>query len=157
LNKIKAWYNFAYRVWIPLSLGWGALVIVLTPYLRLDRAGALLVCGAIVAEVFHDKRYKLYVNNIQAGVNTTHIYLEVDVQGENRKEIEVTAHQTKTGRTVVTTETWPLYHLANQNEFYPYDGKRRWDIEGTMKRVDSRVDYAIVLSAIVGTVLWAFG
>ncbi len=155
LNWITAWFQFARSVWIALGLGWVALLVGLTPVLRIDRGGALLVCGAIVAEVLHEKRHRLFVHQIQ--FTTRHTYVEIDVPGEDRKDIEVTPYQSGSGRTVVNTERWSLYHLANRQEFYPHEDTRRWDLERTIKRLESKLDYAIVVSAIVGTVFWAFG
>ena len=58
-------------------------------YLRPDQSGALLVCAAIVSEVLHQKRHRLFVHQIRPGIENTHIYLEVDVLGEDRKDIKV--------------------------------------------------------------------
>ena len=69
----------------------------------------------------------------------------------------MTAHQNKSSKVTVNTEQWTLYHLAKSNEFDPYENGRRWDINRTMERLENIVDYTIVFSAIVGTVLWAFG
>ena len=144
-------------MWIPLSIGWLAAVAGLSPLLRLDQAGALLVCGAIVAEVLNDKKHRLFLSQVQPGQKSWHEYLEVDVPGESRKDIEIMPYQSGSGRTIVNTEGWSLYHLAKDGEFYNFENTRGWRLGDTMKRVESRLDYAVVASAIVGTVLWAFG
>ena len=155
MNRITALFQFARRVWVALGLGWAAFIIGgLT--LGLDRSGALLVCGAIVAEVFNDKRHRLFSNQIQPGVKTWSRYAEVGVPGEDRKDIKVTPHATSSGSTVVNTDHWSLYHLATEQEFYPQEDTRMWDLERTMKRVENKVDYAIVVSVIAGTLVWAF-
>lgn len=142
MNKIKAWYKFANRVWISLSLGWGALILGLTPLIRLDQAGAL---------------HRLFVHQVQPVVSTGYIYQEVDVPGESRKDIIITQHQGRSGSVAVNTDIWTLYHLAKCEEFYEYQNTRAWELECTMKRIERRVDYAIVISTVVGTFLWAFG
>ncbi len=157
MNQITALLQFARRAWVALGLGWTAIIIGLTPVLRPDQSGALLVCAAIVAEVFNDKRHRLFSNQIQPGVKTSSMYVEVRVPSEDRKDIKVTPHATSIGSTVVNTDRWSLYHLATEQEFCPHEDTRRWDMERTMKRVERRVDYAIVASAIVGTLFWAFG
>ena len=155
MNRISAWFQFARRVWIALGLGWAGLLVGLTPVLRLDRAGALLVCGAIVAEVLHEKHHRLFVDQIQWSFK--HTYVEVDVPDEDRKDIAVEPFQSGAGRRVVNTEGWALYHLASKQEFSSHEHTRMWDLEGTMKRLENKVDYAIVVTAIVGTIFWAFG
>ena len=157
MKRVEAWFIFAKRVWISLGLGWIAPVVGISHVLRLDQAGALLVCSAIVAEVFHEKRHRLFVYQIQPGIRQMHMYREVNVSGEARKDIEVTAHQGSSGKTTVNTSSWALYHLARPEEFRPDGNSRLWDLERTMKRVERRVDYAIVVTAIAGTAHWAFG
>ena len=156
MSKVEAWFVFAKRVWISLGLGWTAPVAGILDVLRLDQAGALLVCAAIAAEVFHEKRHRLFVRQIQPGINQMHLYREVNVPGQDRKDIEITPHQTRSGKTTVNTSSWALYHLACQKEFYAEGDARLWNLERTMERVERRVEYAIVLTAIVGTALWAF-
>ncbi len=156
MNYFAAWFVFARRVWLSLGLGWAAPIAALTPVIRLDQAGAILVCAAIVGEVLHEKRHRLFVHQIEPGLKSWHIYREVDVPGENRKDIEATPHQNHTGKTTVNTSSWPLYHLARPEEFYLNGHTRNWDLERTMKRLERKVDYAIVSTAIGGTIFWAF-
>jgi hypothetical protein len=114
VNKIAAWFTFAKRVWI--SLGVGSLVAVLAIALgRPDRAGAFLVCAAIVAEVFHEKRHRRFVTQIQGGIRQHYTYREVDFPEARGKGIEVTAHRGQIGKTSVNTNGWPLYDLARED------------------------------------------
>lgn len=157
-STVKYWYLFAKRVWLPLGAGWLSVVFGFTPYLRMDSAGALLICGVIVAEVFHDKRHRLYVHNILPGTSTSHTYKEVQM-GEGEKTyqgIEITPHQMRSGSSIVSADNWHLYQLARNNEFRQFEDTRAWDLDRTMKRLESRVDWIIVMSAVVGTILWAF-
>ena len=156
MSKFEAWFRFATRVWISLAAGWLAPVVAISPFLKLDQAGALLVCSALVAEVFHEKGHRLFVHQIQPGTSEVHIYREVDVSGQERKDIEITPHQIRSGRTTVNTASWPLYHLSRPDEFYREKDSRDWHLERTMKRVERRVDYSIIVTAIFGTSLWAF-
>jgi len=154
----KYWYIFAKRVWVSLSAGWFAVALGFTPYLRMDRAGALLICGVIVAEVFHDKRHRLFVHQVLPGSSTSHMYREVEMKdGEKTHQgIEITPHQMRSGKSTVNADDWHLYQLATENEFSEFEGARAWDLDRTMKRLESRVDWAIVISAFIGTILWAF-
>lgn len=158
LRTAKYWYIFAKKVWVPLGGGWFSVALGFTPYLSMDRAGALLICGVIVAEVFHDKRHRLYVHRILPGASTSHIYKEVDmVDGEKTYQgIEITPHQMRSGKSTVNADNWHLYQLAKKSEFRNFEGTRAWDLDRTMKRLESRVDWVIVISAVVGTILWAF-
>ena len=157
-RKIKYWFNFAKRVWVSLGVGWGAVAIGFTPLISMDQAGALLICGVIVAEVFHDKRHRLFVNQCLPGVSTSYIYHEVEmIDGDKTHQgIEINTNQRSTGPSIVNADTWHLYHLATENEFSEFKSSRMWDLDRTMKRLESRVDYIIVFSAVIGTVLWAF-
>lgn len=157
LKKIRSWFIFAKRVWIALGLGWLALVVGFTPLLRLDRGGALLICGVIIAEVFHDKRHRLFINQVLPGFSTSYKYREVDMIEENYKGIEITPHQIRSDKHIVNADRWTLYQLANPNEFWADDGSRRWDLNRTLKRVETRVEWSIVFSAVIGTISWAFG
>jgi len=156
LKKIKNWYIFAKRSWIALGAGWIAIPVCFTSLLRLDQAGALLVCGVIVAEILHEKRHRLFINQVHPGISTSYIYREVDMTEEYCKGIEITVHQMQSGKTTVNADNWTLYQLANDAEFKEFEGSRIWDLDATMKRVETTVDYSIVISAVIGTVLWAF-
>lgn len=124
----------------------------------MDRAGALLICGVIVAEVLHDKKHRLFVHQVLPGISTSHVYKEVEMKdGEKTHQgIEITTHQMSSGKSIVNVDNWHLYHLASEAEFREFEGSRAWDLDRTMNRLESRVDYAIVFSAIIGTILWAF-
>ena len=156
MSKLKAWFKFAEPVWISLGVGWIAPVVSVSCILRLDQAGALLVCFAIVSEVFHEKGHRLFVYGMQPGNREGHSYREVDSSNHEGKDIEVLLHQTFIGSRTIDTRSWALYHLARKDEFDPDGNSRKWDLERTMKRAERRVDYAIVITAIIGTVLWAF-
>ncbi len=157
MSKLKAWFIFAKRVWISLGVGWLMPIVSLSGILNLDQAGALLVCSAIVSEVFHDKRHRLFVHQIQLGNRESCSYREAASLNHDGKDIEVLLHQTSAGSRIVNATSWALYHLARTEEFYPDGNSRIWALERTMKRAESRVDYAIVITAIIGTILWAFG
>jgi len=156
MSKIEAWFRFAIRVWISLGLGWATLVVATFHFIRVDQAAALLVCSALVAEVFHEKRHRLFVYQVQPGVKQLSIYREVDVSDANRKDIEITSHEGRVGVTMVNTTSWALYHLAEPNEFRPDQESRAWDLERTMNRAERRVEYAIAATAVIGTIVWAF-
>jgi hypothetical protein len=157
LKKIIAWYRFASSTWLSLTFGWCSILISLTPYLRLDRAGAFLVCGAIVAEVFHDKSYRRFIEQTLPGMSKTYTYTVIDVPKENKKDIEVREHQMRMGNVIINSEPWSLFHLANKKEFYVSAGEKKWSINATMNRADKTIDFIIALSAIAGTILWAYG
>ena len=157
MNKIKARFIFSKRVWISLGLGWLSLAICMSPLIDLGQAGALIVCSAIVAEVLNEKRHRLFLDQVLPGNTQSHIFREVAVAGEDRKDIEITPSQFCSAQSTVNTSSWPLYHLAIPEEFYKDGDARLWDLNRTMKRAERRVEYAIVTNAIIGTVLWAFG
>ena len=150
-------FVFARRVWVSLGAGWAILAFGLTPYLRLDRAGAMLVCGAIVSEVLNEKNHRLFVDFARPGPRTRHTYREIDMLGEGGKAIEVTPDEITSGKFIINAELWTLYYLAKNSEFLPEPDGRIWHIETTMKRVERFIDYAIVVSAVIGTLAWAFG
>jgi len=156
MNKPKAWFMFAKRVWISLGIGWLAPIVSLFGILKLDQAGAVLVCSAIVSEVVHEKRHRLFVDLGQPGNRESHSYIEVDSSDHDGKDIEVRLHQTMIASRIIPTSSWALYHLAREEEWYPDGNSRRWDLERTMKRAERLVEYAIVTTAIIGTILWAF-
>jgi len=157
MTRIEAWFKFAKRVWIPLGLGWAAPVAAIWHVLRVDQSAALLVCSALVAEVFNEKRHRLFVFQAQPGIKQMYLYREVDVPEANRKDIEITPHGGHVGKATVNTSSWALYHLARPEEFRSEGDSRFWDLERTMKRAERRVEYVIAATAVIGTALWAFG
>lgn len=158
MRKVKAWVLFGKRVWLSLGVGWAIALVGVLLDMGIDQAGAMLICGAIVAEVLHEKKHRYFVNQVQPGIKDVYIYKEVDVSGENRKDIEITPHKNQWGTIcTVNTAPWPLYHLARPIEFYSDENTRFWDLDRTMKRAERVLDYSIVFTAIAGTILAAFG
>lgn len=157
-RKLKFWFKFERRVWLSLAAGWTASAIGFTPLYGLDQGGALLTCGVIIAGIFHKSRHRLFVDQILPGAITTYSYREVEMgDGDNKHQgIEVTTNKWNTGKTTVNADNWHLYQLAEKIEFREIDGAREWDLDRTMQRLETRVEYTIAFSAVIGTVLWAF-
>lgn len=155
MRKHVAWFRFAKKSWIALAVGWLSLLVAFLPQLALNQAGALLICAAIVAEVFHAKRHRLFVNQVTPGPRVHYVYQEID-SGFGQKSIEITPHGTHTGKVTVPSDNWTLYHLAAPDEFYAEGLTRNWDLERTMARAERMVDNAIIATTILGTILWAF-
>lgn len=135
--------------------GWLALLVAFLPWFKLNQVGALLICGAIVAEVFHEKRHRLFIHQVTPGYRESHDYRET-VSDAGEKCIEITPHAVHTGKTSVPCERWSLYQLAKPTEFLARGQTMYWDLERTMLRAERVVDIAIVVTSIVGTILWAF-
>jgi hypothetical protein len=91
------------------------------------------------------------------GRDENYLYQEIDLPEENKKNIKITPPKSSYGSVVVHTDKWALYHLANNKEFRPFEGTRMWHVYDTLKRVERRIELAIVISALAGTILWAFG
>lgn len=157
MNLVKAWARFGKRVWVSLGCGWACSVLWLFSYISASQAGALLICAAIVAEVLHEKRHRLFIDQVQPGLKQSHLYREVTVANEARKDIEITPHNTRSGKSTVNTTSWALFHLARKDEFFAYEGTRLWDLARTMKRAERLLDYCIVTTAVIGTLMAAFG
>ena len=158
-GRVKYWYRLAPRVWISLAAGWLLVLVSFASCLQQRQAGALLVCAAIVAEVFNDKKHQLFVTQLLPGIASFYAYREVrmDVDGQMHQGIEISSDQVSRGKSTVNADSWHLYHLAKESEFRGNKPSREWDLPSTMKRLESRVAYSITLSVIVGTVLSAFG
>lgn len=157
MSKVKYWYIFAKNTWNSLVFGWLILPFSATKLLELDQSGALLVCAAIVGEVLHEKKHRWFIGQVQPGLSTNYVYREVDSDNHAGKDIKITPHTLQSGSSTVNTQNLALYHLAKDAEFYIFESTRAWSLEQTMYRVERRVDYAIVVTAFVGTLLWAWG
>lgn len=157
MNLVKAWTRFGKRVWISLGCGWACSILLVFSYISASQTGALLICAAIVAEVLHEKRHRLFINQVQPGLKESLMYKEVEVPNEGRKDIEITPHNVHSGKSTVNTTSWALYHLARNDEFFASEGTRLWDLERTMKRAERLLDYCIVVTAVIGTLMAAFG
>jgi hypothetical protein len=155
MRKHVAWFRFARRSSLALAIGWLALLAAFLPWMKLNQAGALLICAAIVAEVFHEKRHRLFIHQVTPGYRESYEYREI-VSDTGQKSIEITPSAVHTGKSTVPSGGWPLYHLAKPNEFYTRGSTRAWDLERTVARAERVVDIAIVGTTIVGTILWAF-
>lgn len=165
LRRCKHWYLFSRRVWGAIILGWLSVALGLTgslAWLPLENSGALLVCAAIVAEVFHVKRNQIFIDAMVPGTKTAAVFNEVThtIDGRDYLTLEVTSHSYSFGKhTTTVTEHWPLYHLyklALEAEFVIEDEDRRWLPTQTIERFESRVEWSIVITAVSGTLLWAF-
>ena len=104
MRKHIAWFRFAKRSWLALAAGWLALLAALLPQLALNQAGALLICSAIVAEVLHEKRHRLFIHQVTPGYREQCAYREIISDGTDQKCIEITPHATRTGKVTVPCE-----------------------------------------------------
>jgi hypothetical protein len=156
ISKIRSWYLFAKRAWIALIIGWLFVPIGFTTLIGLDQAGALLICGVLVAEILNKKGHRLFIEQVIPGRATSFIYKEIQRPEHDFGEIEITQHVLNTGKTIVNSDQWTLYQLANDSEFRAFEDTRIWDLDRTLKRVENTVEYSLVFSAIIGTILWAF-
>lgn len=155
MRKHIAWFRFAKRSSLALAIGWLALLAAFLPWVKLNQVGALLICTAIVAEVLHEKRHRLFIQQFRPGYRESYEYREV-ISEAGQKSIEITPHPVHTGKSTVPSERWPLYHLASPSEFHTQGSSRLWDLERTMARAERCVDIAIVATAVLGTILSAF-
>jgi hypothetical protein len=105
VKKVKYWYKFAPKVWCALVVGWSMVLFAFTPFLTYGQAGALLICGAIVSEVFHNKRHRKFIEQISPESNIKHIYVEVSSPDQETKHIEVTPQPRVAGKVSVNTES----------------------------------------------------
>lgn len=156
MHKCIAWFRFAKRSWLALAVGWLALLAAFLPQVALNQAGALLICAAIIAEVFHDKRHRLFIHQVTPGYRESCEYREIVSEENGQKSIEITPHAVSTGKVTVPSERWALYQLAKPEEFRTSGSTRTWDLERTVARAERGVDIAIVVTTIAGTILWAF-
>ena len=140
-----------------MLIGWSSFVLLPLSFVNLDQVGAIIVCTAIVAEVFHEKKHRLFIDQILPGTKQSFMYKEVHTPEEDGLFIEITPHALQAGSSKVNTKDWTVYHLANDSEFMKYEETRIWNLEITTKRLETHIDYAIVGTAVVGTLLWAFG
>jgi hypothetical protein len=157
-NRIKLWYNYSGEVWTPLFLGWLCLPLVtLIPKLTLDRAGALLICSVVIAEVFNKKGHRAVIDFIQPASKPNYTYREVVDESSGIKNIEVTLQKQSFNQIYVNSESFTLYLLASDKEFQKIQGSRLWNMEKTVNRLDKTVEYSLAFSVFIGTILWAFG
>ncbi|MEM9689906.1 MAG: hypothetical protein AAF917_10540, partial [Pseudomonadota bacterium] len=98
-----------------------------------------------------------FIDQVQPGLTTNFLYQEVKSENHEGKDIKITPHSYQTGSSTVNTEMWTLYQLAVDSEFSPFEGTRAWNLEETNYRVERRIDFAIVVTAVIGTLLWAWG
>lgn len=161
--ELIKWYYLCQDVWTALILGYLLLLSALHPSIDLGQAGALLIGSVIVAENLFTNRFTNYQNEIDewwrnhsAEVFTLQI-VEADHRGcPEYLKLSPAKNKDRTGNgessTHIPSHFLPFL-LANQHE------KRGcyWRHADTLTRLKSATNRIILLSGIVGTIIWAFG
>ena len=127
LKSCKAWFLIAPWIWLPLFVGWVWLVISWWIDFEFPSSGAVLVCASILAEVFHVN----WPHRIQESGQAVILY--------NSRNI---------------SEIPELEIFTKKSDF---DETGQWNYTKTAKRMDWVLVFSIIISAIVGTVIWGYG
>jgi len=176
------WYYLAPNVWRVFVVAYLWLFICIIIDWKIDSAGGVLVGACVAAEIFFlhsplqhtidcTKKDTHYQVKFEHGRNQFHTKSEDSFQlaiiRENNCAERTVSLNTNLGATVFMPDVRDcLYALATQNEKeHDYGlrtssdqktGKVGWAHRWTSTRVKNRINGIIAVSAIVGTVLWAY-
>lgn len=149
-NFIFAMFCIAPRPWIAMSSTWGVFIVSLILSWEVPSSGAVLVCGALISEIF-------YQNQRWTKMNT-------DPSGSfNLKPDSSTGSPVIWGQFVIapagTGKLGILLSLAKGHEVRnsSNDEGMVWHYKNTVERIEKVILTAIVFTAVVGTIVWGYG
>ncbi len=149
-NKAVALFNIAIRPWVAIVITWAFFFISLALSWEVPASGAVMVCGALIAEIFYQ--------------NQTWTKLNVDPSGSvPLKPNADTGSPVIWGKYVVwgagKGKMAYLLSLAKSYEVkFDSNGKEAtWYYRDTVMRVEKLVLYTVVITAVSGTIVWGYG
>ena len=128
LQQLHSWFKIAPRIWIALLAGWLWVIVSWLINFEPAASGAMLVGFAIIAEHFF--------------LRWPYRKIDMDADDGSTASREVEKYQNKDMRI-----------LAKEKD--KVDGElAAWK---TAKRVERKLEFAIVISMFAGTIIWGYG
>ena len=180
--RLVRWYALAPQVWVALIIGWLWFLLCLFLGWKVGSAGGMLVGACIVAELFY---LTSPLENTIAGIREHDEYIILSDNGERKyllkyddtfnsvivresdgseRRIEI---QSQTGFESIPLDCRDqLYEISASAERKYFNkqtdtqsnnlGPVVWDHQKTTARIKKLVLMSIVISAVFGTIVWAY-
>jgi hypothetical protein len=149
-NTLLALYSVAAKPWSVLFSCWSIVVFSIFFSWELPASGAVLVCGAVLAELLYQRQRWTKMNTDPSGG------FDLIADLSNGKPII-------TGQFSIapagTGKLGSLLSLAIETELKSNQqgSQIHWFYTDTVRRIESYVATAVAVSAILGTILWGYG
>lgn len=127
LKSCKAWFLIAPGIWLPMFFGWVWVVVSWWIDFEFPSSGAILVCTSIIAQVVHVNWPYRIPESGQA------VFI---INSRNISEIP------------------ELEIFTKKSDF---DEIGQWNYAKTAKRMDRVLVTSIIVSTVVGTMVWGYG
>ena len=124
-----AWFRIAPWIWLPLIVGWVWVGVSWWIGFEFPSSGAILVCAAIIAEAF----LLTWPHLVPFDVEKSPVIFDTSAEESDSPH---------------------LYTIAKDSE---KDEHGKWVAWKTSRRVQRIFVTSIIVSAIVGTVIWGYG
>ena len=143
-SKFLAWLYVGAGVWVSLSFCWLWLAYSVWDSFRIPSAGAVLVCGGLIAEIIlqttHWTRYRTFSPMTPFRLGRT---------ADDRLHLFTDGFKQP-----VTRAISGLAKLADQDDFHT---SGEWRLFKTTARAHRVLSFAAGFSAVFGTILWGYG
>jgi len=142
-KQIWAWITVSYGV-LPILIG-GILLVLIT---RTASSGAMLVGCTIVSQAL----LQIWPMAGNLGGRKTRVQIESEALNPGKTNMQAFRGFDPL-KAMQRLETIALNHELN----FPYPGNPRWLMELTISRIYLSLEWCIVFSAVLGTLVWAYG
>ena len=148
MNYLKAMFLVALGPWVVLISVWFFVAVSIAISFEEPASGAVLVCGALVAEITYYIQYWTKMNTNESGAFKLIPDLNTRAPIICTVFVNCPAGSGKLGA---------LLSLAKDHEVQEIDSNNYWFYRATVARIEKIISILIVITAIFGTALWGYG
>lgn len=145
---LYAWFSVATLPWSVMLVVWIFFAGSLLISWEVPASGAVLVCGALISDI-------LYQNQRWTKMNTDPTGVKLFMDDSNPRRL-IAKNQFFIAP-VFSGKLGILLSLARNSEVRINPDENTWYYNDTVARVRKSISLAIVLTAIVGTIVWGYG
>lgn len=147
-NYLKAMFSVAAWPWMVIIFVWSVCIVSVANSWEVPASGAVLVCGALIAEIFYYNQRWTKMNTDPSGGFKLISDSNTNAPGIFGQFVIAPAGAGKLGA---------LLSLAKKHEVTINESESFWYYRDTVSRIEKIVFTAIVFTAVSGTILWGYG
>jgi len=147
---IKSIFLVAFKPWIILITSWIFVGVSITISWQVPASGAVLVCGALLAEMFYQHQRWTKMNTDPNGSFKLVSDASTNAPIINGMYVNTPAGTNKLGYLLSLAKDFELNKNETESEIW-------WHYNDTVQRVEKLVFTAIATTGVLGTVLWGYG
>jgi len=150
INVFKAILVVALKSWVVLASSWAFFIYSYLYSWEIPASGAVLVCGALLSEIFYQNQNWTKMNTDPSGI------FRIIPNGINGNPIikgqyiTAPAGAGKLGSLISLANDYELKNVAGAYEM-------RWHYNDTVSRLERNILWCTVLTAVMGTFIWGYG